>query len=107
VRILFDQGVPKPLLRGLTGHEVETAFARGWQEFENGELLDAAEADGFDLVVTTDKNWRYQQNIPGRQVAIIVLWTTSWPKLRGDLNTVRLAIEAIKPGQYVELVKSI
>jgi len=53
----------------------------GWAEIENGELLDLAEA-AFDAFVTTDKNLRYQQNLAGRRLAILVLPTTSWPKIQ-------------------------
>jgi hypothetical protein len=49
---------------------VTEARARGWQELENGELLAEAEAAGFDVLVTTDKNLRYQQNLEGRKIAI-------------------------------------
>ena len=72
MRILFDQGVPLPLRGFLTGHQVETAFRMGWAELKNGDLLNQAETK-FDLVVTTDKNWKYQQRISGRRIAIVVL----------------------------------
>jgi hypothetical protein len=64
VRILFDQGVPLPLRRSFSGHVVITAWQKGWSELSNGELLAAADADGFELLVTTDQNLRYQQNLP-------------------------------------------
>jgi hypothetical protein len=41
VRVLFDQGIPEPLRRLLTHHEVATAYERGWSKLKNGELLDA------------------------------------------------------------------
>jgi hypothetical protein len=61
VKILFDQGTPVPLRRFLASHEVVTAFDRGWGELQNGDLLRAAEADGFAAIITTDQNLRYQQ----------------------------------------------
>jgi len=74
VRILFDQGVPLPLRRSFSGHAAITAWQRGWAELSNGELLAAAEADGFELLVITDQNLRYQQNLRARRFAVLVSW---------------------------------
>lgn len=68
MRILFDNGTPRGLTRFLAGHTVEEARAHGWEELANGELIEAAEKAGFDLMVTTDKNIRYQQNLEGRKL---------------------------------------
>jgi predicted nuclease of predicted toxin-antitoxin system len=76
MKIFFDQGTPAPLRRALRGHTVSTAHEMGWGELDNGELLAAAEAE-FDLLVTTDKNLRHQQNLTGRRLAIVILPTTS------------------------------
>ncbi len=56
MRIIFDQGTPVPLRNALPKHVVETAYERGWQSLTNGEILDAAEAAGFELLVTTDQS---------------------------------------------------
>ena len=80
MRVLFDQGTPVPLRSVLAHHLVETAYERGWQSLTNGELLQAAEAAGFELLVTTDQNLRHQQNLANRRIAILVLKTASWPK---------------------------
>jgi predicted nuclease of predicted toxin-antitoxin system len=77
MRILFDQGTPVPLRRHLTRHVVDTAFERGWSALHNGELLDVAEQEGYDLLMTTDQNWQYQQHLADRPLAIIVLLSTS------------------------------
>jgi hypothetical protein len=61
MRVLFDNGVPRGVASVLGGHTVEEARDRGWDRLTNGELLDAAEAEGFDVFVTTDRNIRYQQ----------------------------------------------
>lgn len=63
MRVLFDQGTPVPLRQFLTQHEVTTAFERGWSKLKNGDLLDAAEKDGFAALVTTDLNLKYKQNL--------------------------------------------
>ena len=77
MKILFDQGTPVPLRRHPKGHVVDTAFERGWSGLKNGELLDAAERDGYGLLITTDQNLKHQQHLAGRQLAIIVLLSTS------------------------------
>lgn len=103
MRILFDQGTPVPLRHVLADHDVSTAFERGWQELQNGELLAAAEAVGFEIFVTTDQNLRYQQNLAGRNMAIIVLSTTNWKRIRDHAALVTDAIARISAGDYVEL----
>ncbi len=77
--MLFDQGTPVPLREFLKQHEVSTAFEHGWSKLKNGDLLDAAEKEGFAAIVTTDLNLKYQQNLKVRPLAIVVLSTTSWP----------------------------
>ena len=76
--ILFDHGTPAPLIPFLKGHTVTKALERGWDRISNGELLGAAEAAGFDLLLTTDKRIRYQQNLTGRKIAIVVLGNSRW-----------------------------
>jgi hypothetical protein len=103
VKILFDQGTPVPLRRALIGHEVITAYEKGWANLENGSFIQAAEAEGFAALITTDKNLRYQQNLTWRRLAILVLWTTNWPELQRHTATVALAVNDLKPGEYREL----
>lgn len=73
MRVLFDNGTPRGVATALRDHTVEEARSRGWDTLRNGELLDAAEAAGFDVLLTTDKNIRHQQNLTGRRLAIVVL----------------------------------
>jgi len=82
MRILFDQGTPSPLRRALAGHTVEIAYGRGWSRLSNGDLLVAAEGASFDLFVTRDQNLRYQQNLAGSRLAILVLLKTRWPVIQ-------------------------
>ena len=103
MKILFDQGVPVPLRRHLTGHVVDTAFERGWSNVENGELLDAAERDGYGLLITTDQNLKHQQHLGGRQLAIVVLLSTSWPRVRLRISDIQAAVDGIGPGGYGEI----
>jgi predicted nuclease of predicted toxin-antitoxin system len=103
VRILFDQGTPVPLRDSLPLHEVSTAFERGWSNLRNGELLDAAERDGFAVLVTTDSNLKFQQNLVGRRIATVVLLSTSWPRIERATAAVVGAITAATPGSYKEI----
>ena len=101
--ILFDQGVPVPLRKRLSGHTVDTAFERGWSTLSNGALLAHAESEGYQLLITTDQNLRYQQNFTDRQLAIIVLLAASWPRIGQRVEHILTAIEQIEPGQYTEI----
>src|SRR5215216_440790 len=80
MRIVFDQGTPVPLRRQLVGHTITTAYEQGWATLTNGALLDAAERAGFEVLITTDQNLRYQQNLTGRRLALVVFQSTSWPR---------------------------
>ena len=82
MRILFDQGTPAPLRQHLLGHTVDTVYERGWSTLKNGALLSIAEQAGYDVLVTTDQQLRYQQNLTGRRLAIVLLLTTSWPRIQ-------------------------
>ena len=73
MKILFDQGTPVPLRNHFSGHEIDTAYELGWSDLKNGELLDRAEMEGYDLMVTTDQNLQYQQHLSSRSIAIVVL----------------------------------
>src|SRR4051812_6519580 len=102
MRILFDQGTPLPLRKFLIGHEVRTTFRMGWAKLKNGDLINVAECD-FDLIITTDKNWKYQQRVVSRGIAIAVLPSANWPKLRSRLKKFIPKINAAKRGDYIEL----
>ena len=103
MRILFDQGTPVPLRQTLWQHEIATAFERGWSDLKNGELLDAAEREGFAVLVTTDTNLKFQQNLSGRRIAIVVLLATSWPRIERASTEVAGTIVAATPGSYAEV----
>jgi hypothetical protein len=103
MKILFDQGTPVPLRRHLTGHSVTTAYEQGWSNLSNGELLKAAEEAGYQLFVTTDQNLRYQQNLRERQMAIVVLFSTSWPGISRRVEEISKVIDAMSSGGYAEI----
>jgi hypothetical protein len=101
--VLFDQGTPVPIRPFLKQHTVQTTAERGWDTLENGELRKAAEAAGFDVLVTPDKNIRYQQNLALRTIALIVLGNPQWPVLRLHVQRVVAAVNAARPGSYTEV----
>ena len=103
MRIIFDQGTPVPIRAYLELHTVRTAAQQGWDRLTNGELLTAAEEARFDLLLTTDKNMRYQQNLAGRKIAIVVLGLQQWPQLRAHIQRVIEAVNAAEPGSYLEV----
>ncbi len=103
MRILFDHNTPVPLLFWLTEHQVETAYERGWAELTNGELLRAAEESGFDLMITTDQGIRYEQNLAGRRLALLVLSTNDWTRIRRVKRVVLQALTEISAGSYVKI----
>ena len=103
MRILFDHGTPRGIARSLTGHEVSEAKAQGWDTLTNGELLAAAEEAGFQVLLTTVKNIRYQQNLDGRKIAIVVLGKGRWRLIRPMIPQIIATVNAATPGTYAEV----
>jgi hypothetical protein len=102
--ILFDNGTPRTLARYLIEHHTVTeARARGWEELENGALLTAAEAAGFEVLVTTDKNLSHQQNLTARKIAIVVLGQGRWSILKPHVAQIAAAVNAAVPGSFAEV----
>jgi len=100
LKVLFDQGTPVPLRNHFSSHHVSTAYELGWSTLKNGELLAAAESNGFEVFVTTDTNLAYQQNLSNREIAIVVLSTTSWPRIQKSVAAIVSAIDAARPNSY-------
>ncbi|MBA3882320.1 MAG: hypothetical protein H0X73_06280 [Chthoniobacterales bacterium] len=86
----------------MPGHDVVTAFEAGWSKLSNGELLAQGE-EQFDVLVTTDMQLRYQQNLTGRRIAIVVLPHASWLKLEPHAAKIAAAVLAAQLGSYVEI----
>ena len=103
MKILFDQGTPVPLRRHLLQGQVDTAAEMAWSELSNGELLAAAELAGFDLLITTDQNLRYQQNLAQRRIGVIVLMSTSWPRIAQNVKDVVAAVTELPQVGYAEV----
>jgi hypothetical protein len=101
--ILFDQATPVPMIPYPMGHSVRTAAQEGWDRLKNGELLGAAERAGFDLILTTDRNMPFQQNLARRKIAVMVLTRQQWPQLLPHVDLVIKALSTIQPGTCTEV----
>ena len=106
MHVLFDHVTPAGIARALRGHAVTKAKQRGWDTLSNGALLRQAEEAGFDVVVTADKNMRYQQSLKDRNIALVVLSTPQWPVVRLHLEKIAAAVDAAIPGSYIEVALS-
>ncbi len=102
MRILFDQGTPVPLRNYLGTHKVVTASEMGWSRLSNGQLLDAAEKQ-FDLLITTDKALRTQQDLSDRKLAVLILPFASWPRLKPNAEKIVSRVATLRAGEYAQL----
>ena len=103
MRVLLDNGTPRGVAKALSAHVVEEARSHAWDTLGNGELLEAAETAGFDVLLTTDRNIRYQQNLAGRKLAIVVLGKARWRLIRNCLPAISAAVETARAGSFTEV----
>ncbi len=103
MRIILDESVPQKLRLLIEGHTVVTAWYQGWSGLQNGALLDAAEQVGFELFITADQELRYQQNLAGRKLALMVLSTNNWDFIKAAIAKITAVIDAVTPGSYAEV----
>ena len=101
--ILFDNNIPRGLARALAGHTITETRDRGWDTLQNGDLLRVAEAAGFQVMVTSDKRIKYQQNLEARTIALVVLTQGRWGPIRKKLTQISAAVNATTPGSYTEV----
>jgi predicted nuclease of predicted toxin-antitoxin system len=102
MRILLDECVPWPMHKLLSGHACSTVQHLGWGGIKNGELLQRAEGE-FDLFVTSDQNIRYQQNLMGRNIAILELSTNDISRIQAASTLLQEALEEIQPNEFRQL----
>jgi predicted nuclease of predicted toxin-antitoxin system len=100
MRVLLDENLPRKLRLLIAAHEVRTAAFQGWSGLANGALLAAAEADGFDVMVTADQNMEYQQNLKGRKLALVVLSNNGRSIITEKIGMITAAIDASAPGDF-------
>ncbi len=105
MRILLDERVPRPLRRELTDYELRTVVEMGWSDKKNGELLQLMAQESFTILLTTDQNLRYQQNLQQAGVAVVVLVASSnrLPDLLPLIPSVRSVLATIAPSVVVEI----
>jgi hypothetical protein len=103
VKILFDEGVPKQLRRLLARDDISLVEEKGWKGIKNGRLLQLAEENGFDVLVTADQQLKYQQNLKNRRIAIVVLPYNRRKWMPLVVPAVTGALDKIKPGDYIEV----
>ena len=100
MKILFDEGVPRQLRRLLARDDITLVEEKGWKGVKNGRLLQLAEEDRFDALVTADQNLKYQQNLKGRKIAIVVLTGNRWRLVQRMIRKIVAAVNNAEPGSY-------
>lgn len=104
MHILLDNNVPVGVRQFLSNHEARTIAEMNWPpQLGNGELLEFAEASGFDIIVTSDQNIKHQQNLGGRKLALVVLGSNIWPVVRNHGDAIATKIDGAKPGSMTSL----
>ena len=103
MRVLFDHAIPVPLRDYLSEHAVDTAVDRGWSELSNGELLESADRQGYQVLITSDQSIRHQQNLSRRRIVIVVLLSNRWPRVRLRIDEIRAAVDGMEPGEVKEV----
>ena len=103
MKVLFDENIPAPLRHHLTGHSVDTVQDRGWEGIRNGLLLDRVEDNGYELLITADQGIRHQQTLSGRQLAVLVLLSNSWPAIRHVTKDILSTVNRMTAGDLIEL----
>ena len=103
MKIILDENIPRYLMFALDKYDVSTVQEQGWSGIKNGDLI--SKIDGlYDLLITADKNLKYQQNLINRKTAIIQLYTNRLPLLKKIENKIIQEVGHVKPGQYVEIM---
>jgi hypothetical protein len=100
VKVLLDENLDHRLRNNLGSHDVFTASYKGWDGFKNGTLLEAAEDDGFDVLVTGDQTLHYEQSLTGRRLAIVALSSVEWRIVKDYLPRILAAVDSAAPGSF-------
>jgi predicted nuclease of predicted toxin-antitoxin system len=100
LKVLLDENIPHQLRAQLPDFDVSTAVYAGFGGLENGELLNAAENAGYDVLLTGDLSLEYQQNITGRKIAVVSLSANNWLMVQHHIPTIARAIATAQPGSF-------
>jgi hypothetical protein len=103
MKIILDESVPQKLRLLIESHTVVTVAFQGWSGLKNGALLTAAEEAGYELFITADQEISFQQNLTGRQMALLVLSTNNWDHLKAGFAYILRAIGEVKPGSCTQV----
>ena len=105
MKILLDECLDQKLRLLFIGHDCQTAAYAKLAGLKNGVLLNAAEAAGFELMITTDQEIPYQQNLGSRKIAILILCapTNRLADLTRLVPAAMRAFESIAPGQVLRI----
>ena len=101
--VLFDKNIPWGIRRHMAGYTVRTTDDEGWSGLSNGDPLSAAERASFGVMLTADRRIRYQQNLAGRRLALIVLSSPAWPVVKDHIPAIKAAVDAATSGSYQEV----
>ena len=102
MRILLDEGVPDIIQKRLSRFAISSVKQMGWRGITNGALLDLM-AREFSVLVTTDKNLPFQQNLTKRQISAVILSTNEIPSIIELLPQIEEVIDTMSPGEFVQL----
>jgi predicted nuclease of predicted toxin-antitoxin system len=105
MRALLDECLPRPLHRYFknAGMDVLSVHEMGWDGILNGELLNLMIANGFEVLITIDKNLQHQQNLSDAKIALITIKASSnkIKDLKPAMPRVLNALIGIAPGQRI------
>lgn len=100
MRVLLDENIPHALRNFLPNHETWTAAYAGLAGLKNGELLRAASEARFEVLITADKTLRYEQNLAGRTIAIVLLSANAWQLIKPHVASITAAIDSASAGSF-------
>ena len=100
MKVLLDENLDHRLRKHLRSHDVFTSSFQGWNGLKNGKLLEAAEGDGFDVLITGDQTLYYEQNLAGRRLAIVALSSIEWRIIENHLAVIVRAVDSAIPGSF-------
>ena len=103
MKVLLDENLDRRLRNSLSSHQVFTASYKGWGGLKNGRPLEAAENDGFEVLVTGDQTLRYEQNLSDRRLAVVVLSTVEWMILKDHLPKIVAPVDNATVGSVQEV----
>ena len=102
MRILLDECTPRIVKKLLSHLDIATVQERGWAGIKNGRLLELAE-DHFEILISTDQNLPYQQNLSGKKLAVLILPSNKVPVVTQLIPALENAMAAVQPGEFLQI----